>query len=328
MRIAVVYSLPFHQWVLTTVVDAARVRFGEENVRTWTHHPLHDSDWLGSGSLRGLAEWRPDAVIVADMPFDPIRAVTTAPIVCTRHSIASRGNTWAPDLSTVDLVACWSARDVAEFACRNVPVNYVVVGCPWVAPLYDYSRTERGPGRVALWAPSWNREFSRRVDVVRALRALVDDGWTVRIRPHWATEWREPDVVAGWRREFRVLDASGAPYLALVTADVVICDVSGIALLANAAPAWYRPAVVHIDPPTTEIAQFDPNGPEWLLRDRFGERVDPRGDDGEILAAVRHVDAADNECVISEWIGPPASSRDAGYKLCEAIEAMFGKGPR
>lgn len=323
MRVAVVYALPFHRWVLADLV-ASLVTAGVDVVE-FGHTPAGPHDWVsgrGGDPVRAaLVAGRPwDAVLMAEYPYGHLRDAAGAPVVTTRHSLASRANTWEPEQGDADWIVTWSAWDEAEFARRGVAPRrgFLRAGCVWA------DRVRAAPGRtpgaqVVLWAPTWNAELSARDVVVAGLTELHGAGWSVRVRPHPATLWREPGVVRSWDAlGFRVDATDGHPAASLSTADVVVCDVSGIALLAACLPDARTP-VVQVSPVVVQSRQADWTGPEWTMRADLGPRCV-----AGVAVVVRSVVSVDpwresRASVARTVAGPPDATRRAAGMVVEVL---------
>ena len=145
LRVAVVYALPFHRWVLASAVAGLRACFAE--VTEIEHVPTHPHDWLsgpgGLAALTELAECAPDVVLVADYPYAAIRTVSgKAPIVTTRHSLAARGNTWEPDHNEADHIVTFGEWDTDLLEVRGVHgrLGEIQTGCVWADALLTGDR--------------------------------------------------------------------------------------------------------------------------------------------------------------------------------------------
>lgn len=139
MRVAAVYSLPFHRWILEDTVQALRA-LGVE-VPELVHEPDGHHDWAqnNGGLLANLRALQPDALLMADYPYAPFRdAAGGCPVFATRHSLAARGNTWAPEQAEADYLAVFGDWDEAlldERGANLPPSKRLRVGCPWAGPL-------------------------------------------------------------------------------------------------------------------------------------------------------------------------------------------------
>ncbi len=334
MRIAVLDVLPFHGWVLdglfrSLAVDRARL---DLVVRSFQHAPTHGHDWFSTSSptAKELTRFAPDIVVVADMPFEPIRAaVPAAKIVTVRHSLASRGNTWDPELAKADHIAIWSTWDLREFERRRLQprLGFLRSGGPvWADKLAGYPAGPQGRDvarsqlfrrfgskdfarPIVAWAPSLNETFSRREVVLSALESISRLAEVV-VRPHYATSLREKEWLASLN--FKLDDSLADPAMLLTAADVLISDVSGIALMATLVPGARLP-IVQIDPPDSARAgvQYDPTGPEWVFRDEIGPRIS----ENEPAAAIRRA-------VLEAFDRPDNGLREraaVAFRLCEGV---------
>lgn len=297
MRFGVVYALPFHRWILAPFVEIARAA-GHEVIEV-EHNPIHHHNWLTTHSFAGCPPV--DVAICADGPIEPIRQYWPgAFVVAVRHSLASRGNTWARDHAKADRVVTWSTWDEIEWARRLIDIAPLRAGCLWAAPMAAGTWAGASPGQPGgrkrvTWAPSWNETWSARSQVAAALVELQRDGWAVRVRPHAVVDWREPGVLTSIFESHGVDKAalewsngSVPAHIDLLETDVLVSDVSGIALLAY---VQSKISVVHVTPVQvgTRPDQYDRAGPEWVFREYTGEIVP----DDRIESLVRAVHRAD-----------------------------------
>lgn len=342
MRVAILCSLPFHQWVLDPIREALVERGAR--VEVLVHRPRGPHDWLSDESpaaqrLRAIAPVL-DYVIVADAPYEPIRAMCSAPIVATRHSLAGRNNTWDPMHGQADYVVAWSRWDAAELVRRGVtPARGVILaGCPWAAPLARY---EGEPGRararqallietvlpVVAWAPSFDADLSRRGEVVAALRAIQTAAHVV-VRPHPAIVWREPAWVTSLTHEGFSVDAhpEDSPVNLLAASDLIVGDVSGVLLLAAAVPES-RLQILQVDVlPETMVRhpRVDVSGPEWRYRDEIGRCVRPgESIEAAITDALTKPDAfrAQRRAFTDRVLGGPVQGHEA-RTLVSQLESL------
>lgn len=296
------YALPFHRWVLASTVAAVRANGVE--VAEVEHVPAHPHDWAtadGSAALAALRACSPGArvVLVADYPYPPVRGAALARVCSVRHSLASRGNTYERDQFLADYLLPFSSADAAELGRRAIQFDAprplaADTGCPWAGDVLAAAAVPRPANSrpVVAVAPTWN-DWSGGADLAVALCA-ARPGWEVVYRPHWATAWRHPGAVERALGAGAVLDDPlDYPAGLLARADVLVTDVSGIGLLgvlassARAGAGRTPLGIVQVDPPgavAAGSAQFDPRGPEWLLRDLVGDRV--QADTGAVADAV------------------------------------------
>jgi hypothetical protein len=297
VKVAAVLSLPFHRWILADTVAALRA-LGVE-VEEFEHVPQHAHDWISGNNplLKRLGQYRPDAVLAADYPYEPLIVATGATLFATRHSLAARGNTYAPEQRGAHYLATfgeWDERLLGEHGIvpydhARVPqvrlAERIRVGCPWAGPLLAASPLA-GPGLrakpVVAWCPTWN-DWSP--DIADELASLQPDVQVV-YRPHYATAWRNPAALdRAAKLGFTIDDPLAHPANLLLQADVLVGDVSGIVLLALAVPGAALP-IVQVEPPVATLAgqaQFESWGPEWKWRDRIGTRATPGNVRGAVI---------------------------------------------
>lgn len=145
MKVAAVYALPFHRWILADTVAALRARGVQ--VEEVTHYPTHAHDWATDDVLvlLQLQQARPDALLMADYPYEPFRRVAGGcPVFATRHSLAARGNTWDLEQCQADYLVSFGSWDEEMMAQRHVVAKQKVlrVGVPWASPLLGFERCE------------------------------------------------------------------------------------------------------------------------------------------------------------------------------------------
>ncbi len=340
-RVAAVYSLPFHRWVLEPAVSELRARGVE--VEEVEHQPDGPHDWLSERTLRHARSPAPGCVLVADAPYGPLRQRWPgAPVVATRHSLASRGNTWDPVHLEADVVATWSTWDELEWGRRCLPLLKASrTGPVWAARLAQAQATQRGRSPRVTWAPSWNAAWSCRADVARALGILQRAGWIVRIRPHAVVTWREGgDFSAGVLPHLGEApewsDGAVPAHEDVLVSDVVLSDVSGFGLLCSAAPAG-RVGVVQVTATDADLntrpQQLDRQGPEWRYRDWVGAEVRAGAPDfpGRIAAAVEaqrtDAEARARRQELAEYLmGPDVAG--AGERVAAVVQGVIRAGVR
>lgn len=331
-----VEALPFHRWVLNGLRQEA-LRAGW-TVIDLTHKPQHPHDWLSAYVVPGgrlyekLREADADVVIAAEYPYGLLREAACAPVVAVRHSLAARGNTWMKEQLEADAILTWSAWDDAEFRVRHTTGEYTLMrtGCVWLDGMNAPKPLTEKP--IVAWCPTWNGEFSHRVDVETQLDALAkQDGWNVVVRPHPATAWREPSWLEVLRqRGFEVCDPDVSPAPLLTRASVLVTDVSGIGLLALGVRDADLP-VVHVDPRQDVLrgsAQYDPSGPEWSFRSRLGH-VCPQARRLHGTIAGAHADdefRQQRRLVRDTILGEPQWSEGACRRAVQMIEQGIGTG--
>jgi hypothetical protein len=290
------------------------------------HWPKHSRDWLqnnvGNHVFRGLAGFCPDVVIAAEYPYPMLRTVADAPVVTVRHSLASRGNTWEPEQAAADYVVTWSEYDEQQFERRGVPVKALRGGCVWASRFHQVGWTRSrsalcnalglDPAQpIAAWCPTWNPAYNC-ADVVTKELAKLFGKFQVLQRIHGGADH---SVISG-------------PWDIMWIADVLVSDVSGLALLALCAPAL---PVVQVDPPMRVLEdspQYDPEGPEWEFRDVLGPRV-PEGKglaDAIVRAHKGELDLDAPAAARDTLVGTTAWTRDACRRTTDLIVEALRTG--
>lgn len=336
MRATFVHALPFHRWILQGL-RAAMEEHGWE-IEDIDHVPSGPNDWLHKHLVPGdrvhdkLAASHPDVVIAADYPYLQLAAISGAPVLATRHSLASRGNTWAWEQADADLLLTWSEWDEQQLADAGVTTPTLRSGCVWVAGLH--ARCAGVDSRpVVAWCPTWNETWNCRDEVERQMIELADRGWRVVVRPHPATQWREPKWIEHLSDlGFWLWSSTDSPRMLLCQADVLVTDVSGVGLWALAVGDAELP-VVWVDPSQAALdrsVQYSPSGPEWTFRDQVGERV-KRGE--QLATAVLRAQEDDHfhgtrRCVRDMMIGTPEWTRGACARATALITERIGTGGR
>lgn len=211
MKIAAVLTLPFHKWVLADTVAALRAEGVE--VEEVTHYPTHAHDWATDDVLvlLTLQHLRPDALLMADYPYEPFRrAAGGCPVFATRHSLAARGNTWDPEQAEADYLVSFGFWDEEMMAVRHLaPKRRVLrVGVPWASPLLLSQHCGRcsacDPGlslsRIVLCQDCGNKRCPKALNHNRACSGSNEPG---QVGGHqgqrivaWCPTWNDwaPDV--------------------------------------------------------------------------------------------------------------------------------------
>lgn len=292
MRVASVRCLPFHRWVLDDVERAARA--AGHDVVAIDHAMDGPHGWItgpaGAPSRAALAASEADVVLVADFPYRWLREFAPrAVVVSVRHSLAARGNTYAPEQAHADALASWGDEDerllVERAGCE--PERLVPVGAPWLDAFADVGDRRRralrasvraeygidGPTPLVALAPTWNG-WTPTASLVALVRARPEYAFV--LRPHWAASIRWPGLVPALREAgARVDDPLRPPAALLRASDALVTDASGIGLMALAEPTCALP-VVQVEPPPEALAghaQVERFGPEWTARAELGPTV-------------------------------------------------------
>jgi len=332
-RVAFVYALPFHRWILDGLANEIS---RTELVLEVEHQPDGPYDWLAGHMKEGefvfdsLRSFDPDVIVVAEYPVSQFRACCPrAKIVATRHSLAARGNTWERDYLEADHILTWSPWDESEWLRRHrsVESKLLLSGCVWGTPIHRVGSYDSTP--EVAWCPTWNGEYSYRKAVETALCDLQRQGWHVVVRPHPATFWRESgwlDALEQYGFEVHLPDRS--PFELLARTSVLMTDVSGIGLWAMCVGNADLP-VVWIDPDDGVLKasdQYDPTGPEWVFRSDIGERVSrAQGICGTVLGALEndrliHTRRAARDAIL----GPPEWMEEACWRAARMIGNDIG----
>ncbi len=146
---------------------------------------------------------------------------------------------------------------------------------------YRSKNTPRGQ-KTILIAPSWGKDNVLESCGLELVHILLDEEYGVIVRPHPETVRRSPELLKSFRNEFSgnknfVLEDSIASVVSLLVADLLICDMSGVAV--EYAFGTERP-VLFIDTPLKVINQnYEELGlepVELTLRPLLGPSINPK----------------------------------------------------
>lgn len=145
---------------------------------------------------------------------------------------------------------------------------------------------------TVLIASSWGEHNLLTNCGAPLVERLLNDGYRVIVRPHPETSRREPKLPASLQERFGansrfVLETSVATDDSLLTADILICDLSGVAL--EYALGTERPVLFVDLPPKVHNDAYRQSGLEPIelaRRDEMGEVVPP-DDPEQIMATMK-----------------------------------------
>lgn len=132
-----------------------------------------------------------------------------------------------------------------------------------------------------LVAPSWGPDHLLATCGVEVIRLLLAEQYRVIVRPHSETVRREPELIASLDSEFNhnpdfELELSVAGDESLLSADLLVCDLSGVALeyaLATERPVLFIDVPYKIKNDNYHDLGIEPI--ELALRNQIGEVMSP-----------------------------------------------------
>jgi hypothetical protein len=285
---------------------------------------------IGSGSARTsfFSTLQADAVVMTTPDLENMhikRSNNVGQYVYVHHSIVSTHMSYRPGaFDHFDSILCVGPHHIEEIRRTEqlfdlepkhlVEVGYsrldqILIDARQVTP----RRGDQGKLEHVLIAPSWGPNSILDVCGSEAIGRLLDSGRAVTVRPHPMTTRLQPEMLAGFEREFRTnkafhIDIDAASNKAHFDADVMVADWGGVAL--EYAFAFERP-VVFIDLPRkvtnpgyTELG-IEPL--EERIRSSVGTRLAPDKLDElpEYVSKALSVHTAESKAIAdlrSQWV--------------------------
>lgn len=224
-----------------------------------------------------LADWEPDATLMADADFNGL--AWGGKLVNVNHGLISKGWYYTRSAgvqreNSADLI-CVPGPYHAEVLREVLSTTVVATGLVKFDPVGRGELTRESARRlyslprdahVVTFAPTFNPELSGVPVLAERVRELVRPDRHVLVKLHGmaADSWAELYRLLA-RLEERVHYVDGGDLTpALVAADVVISDVSSAFMEAIALD---RPTVLIDNPLQTRYANYDPNDIEYRWRD-------------------------------------------------------------
>lgn len=208
------------------------------------------------------------------------------------HSLVSSHMMYRKDaFEFYDSILCVGPHHVREldryFARKeNEDVRLVEAGYYRLERIYQSYRkmalpNDRSTAKTILIAPSWGEQNLLKECGQELLQILLDNGYRVILRPHPETLRRDPNLVARLIVEFEgrpgfSFEDSVATDDSLLEADLMICDLSGVAL--EYALGTERPVLFFDLPPKIKNEDYRELGlepVELAWRSDLGEIISP-----------------------------------------------------
>ncbi|MCH8864457.1 MAG: hypothetical protein IIB13_03715 [Chloroflexi bacterium] len=141
---------------------------------------------------------------------------------------------------------------------------------------YSPARSSQGTGKTVLIAPSWGVANTLETYGELLTEVLLEAGYNVIVRPHPETVRRSPDLMTLFSSRFGgnlkfTLETSVITDDSLLRADVLICDISGIALeyaFGTERPVLFLDVPLKIHNPRFRELEIEPL--ELTLRSEIG----------------------------------------------------------
>src|SRR3989344_5769767 len=136
--------------------------------------------------------------------------------------------------------------------------------------------------KTILVAPSWGKENLLELCGLELVRILLGEGYKVIVRPHPETVRRHPELLKSFRDEFSgnenfVFEDSIASVDSLLEADLLICDMSGVAVeygFGTQRPVLFLDKPLKVINPNYQELGLEPV--ELTLRPLLGPSIDPK----------------------------------------------------
>ncbi len=173
------------------------------------------------------------------------RSANPVHYIYVMHTLVSTFRTYrANALDAYDAIFCAGPHQIEEIRRREElaglkPKILVRQGYPRLEEVYrqyqEYQKTHRvATIKTVLIAPSWGADNVLESCGEVLVGTLLGEGYMVIVRPHPETMRKSPELVAGLKKKFGgnknfILEDSIATIDSLLKADILICDMSGIA---------------------------------------------------------------------------------------------------
>src|SRR3989344_2149409 len=218
------------------------------------------------------------------------RSLNPVHYIYVMHTLVSTFRTYRPNaLDAYDAIFCAGPHHVEEIRRREEfaklkPKVLVEQGYWRLEEVYqkyqEYRKTSlTKKQKTILIAPSWGKDNLLESCGVELARTLLRDRYTVIVRPHPETVRRSPELLQAFRDEFLgnknfMLEDSITSIDSLLEADLLICDMSGVAVeyaLGTERPVLFVDVPLKVGNPNFGELGLEPV--ELTLRRDLGECI-------------------------------------------------------
>ncbi|HEY4477532.1 MAG TPA: CDP-glycerol glycerophosphotransferase family protein [Candidatus Paceibacterota bacterium] len=218
------------------------------------------------------------------------RSANPVHYIYVMHTLVSTFRTYRPNaLDAYDAIFCAGPHHMAEIRRREEraglkPKVLVEQGYWRLEEVYqkyqEYRKTSlTKKQKTILIAPSWGKDNLLESCGVELARTLLRDRYTVIVRPHPETVRRSPELLQAFRDEFLgnknfMLEDSITSIDSLLEADLLICDMSGVAVeyaLGTERPVLFVDVPLKVGNPNFGELGLEPV--ELTLRRELGECI-------------------------------------------------------
>ena len=208
------------------------------------------------------------------------------------HTLVSTHRTYRQNaLDAYDTIFCGGPHQVAEIRKREEtqglkPKTLVETGYYRLERVYvAYQRYQANmpykEKTTVLIAPSWGEKNMLEAHGAHLIKTLLHHGYKVIVRPHPETVRRSPMLIEAFRTQFGgnplfVLETSIASDESLLRADVLICDMSGVALeyaFGTERPVLFLDVPLKVINPNFHELGIEPF--ELMIRPQIGKIISP-----------------------------------------------------
>lgn len=208
------------------------------------------------------------------------------------HTLVSTHRTYNPNaLDAYDTIFCGGPHQVAEIRKREAMAGLgskklVETGYYRLERVYEaYKNYQvRAPEKekiTVLIAPSWGERNVLEAHGTHLIETLLKNGYEVIVRPHPETARRSPHLIESFRRRFGenpllTLETSIISDDSLLRADVLICDMSGVALeyaFGTERPVLFLDVPLKVINPHFQELSIEPF--ELTIRPQIGTIIQP-----------------------------------------------------
>jgi len=227
------------------------------------------------------------------------RSLNPVHYIYVMHTLVSTFRTYRPNaLDAYDAIFCAGPHHVEEIRRREEfaklkPKVFIEQGY-WrleevCRKFQEYKNTQRGPAspsqggqKTILIAPSWGKDNVLELCGIELVRTLLGEEYKVIVRPHPETTRKSPELLKSFRDEFSgnqnfILEENIASVDSLLEADLLICDMSGVAVeyaFGTERPVLFIDTPLKVINPNYEELGLEPV--ELTLRPLLGPSIDPK----------------------------------------------------
>lgn len=220
------------------------------------------------------------------------RSANPVHYIYVMHTLVSTHRTYRPNaLDAYDTIFCGGPHQIAEIRKREQMLGFkpkilIETGYYRLERVYDaYQQYQKNTPHknniTVLIAPSWGDKNVLEAHGIHLITTLLRNNYAVIVRPHPETVRRAPKLIESFRVEFGgnplfILETSIASDDSLLRADVLICDMSGVALeyaFGTERPVLFLDVPLKVINPNFHELGIEPF--ELMIRPQIGNIISP-----------------------------------------------------